>query len=306
MTGRRALLALLLAAGPIGGGCRCARGPVAPVFDAGAADEDAVRPVYEDQGRAPEALAVTLCDALHKRPEQRRAACCQGSEGIQVAPLCARTLSVALRSGAVAVDPAAVTACAAAMEAAHAGCSWVGPEGPPFPPACERLVKGTLAAGARCRSALECQPGLRCAGGGPTDVGRCAPPGPDGTACALAVDTLATYTRQPLELDHRECPGYCERHLCRPPVQEGAACQAAGECAAGSHCAAGKCAPGAVAAAGEACVAGECGAGLRCVTGTCRAPAPEGTACQADAECQGACLAHDGGGKRCGMGCAAR
>lgn len=296
---RFAAAALLVALSPA---CKCARsGAVAPP-DAGE-DEDQVRPVYSLEGPvAP--LAAKLCEALHKLPEERRAQCCPGGSGITVLAQCTGTLSSALRLGAVTLEAEAVDRCASAMAAAHEGCAWVGPNPLPLPEVCTGLLKGTLGAGAHCRSSLECQDGLRCAGAGPTDLGRCAPAGPPGTPCELAVDALAVYARQDLARGHPECDGYCQRRACWPPL-DGGSCLLDVQCPRGTHCGGGACVAGPVALAGEACSAGGCQAPLRCVQGSCRAPAPEGTPCTVHQECLGACIPADGG-SRCGAGCAFR
>ena len=56
--------------------------------------------------------------------------------------------------------------------------------------------------------------------------------------------------------------------------------------------------------AGQPCATGECARGARCVKDMCIAPKPEGEACEADVECQGACDKPQGAaagkcGKRC-------
>jgi hypothetical protein len=197
-----------------------------------------VYPVTKDP---PDPLAARLCDALHALPARRKAACGGGPPGFHPASECARTLSFALRAGAVTLAGADVDRCAAAMEAALQGCDWVKPLSPPPPPACEGIVKGTRPESAACRSSLECVEGLRCAGAGPTDMGRCAPPRRRG-ACGMAVDTLATHTRQHrIELAHPECEGHCARRACADNVALGGACRSDVECGRGRRCAAGRC-----------------------------------------------------------------
>ncbi|HVE81766.1 MAG TPA: hypothetical protein VND93_02925 [Myxococcales bacterium] len=289
-----------LAATAFGPGCKCARsGFAAP--DAAGIDDDQVRPNYDLTGPT-HPLAAKLCDALHKLPLERRVECCHGGGGVTMVSQCTAMLSSALRLGAVTAEAEAVDRCAKAMEAAYAGCAWVGPNDVPLPEVCQGLLKGTLAAGARCRSSLECQDGLRCAGSGPTDLGRCAPPGPTGLPCEISVDALAGYVRQDLRRGHSECQGWCQRRFCQDPVKEGGQCLADLQCQTGMHCAGGACVPGPVSGPGEKCSPGGCQRPLRCIQDTCRAPAEEGAACTQDYECQGGCVQTDAG-SRCGPAC---
>ncbi len=312
-TSRRRLgLALVLALAWVSG-CKCgqSQAPVdagAPAAAQEARAEDEVRSVYSTRAVEPAPLAQRLCAALHEVPARRRAECCGGGAPLLlVAGECVRTLSVALASGAVKLEPAAVEACAHAMEKSHAGCEWVGPEAPPVPGACLGILGGTLAAGARCRSSLECASGLRCLGVGPTDTGVCGAPLQAGQPCAYSVDTLSTYTRQvTLEAAHPECQGHCFGRRCVDNVAPGGACLLSEQCGPGQHCAGGQCAPGAVAGLGQPCVSGGCEEGARCIQGTCATPKPSGAACERDAECLGGCVRPDGGGQgTCGPRCEA-
>ena len=268
------------------------------------------RPVYPSRLEgAPEPLAVALCEALHAVPERRRLACCSGASGLVLTDECVRVLTYALRSGAVTADAAGVAACTAAQEAAHAGCDWIGPWPPDLPPSCRSALRGTLAAGARCRSSLECAGSLNCRGVGPTAPGTCAPPRLDGERCALAVDPLAAYTRQDrVEREHPECSGFCSsRHLCEPARPLGAECVMSGQCGPGARCGRGRCIEGALARAGEDCSGDECPAGLRCYQHSCQAPRPSGSACASDFECSGGCKRPAGApsgrcAPRCGLG----
>ncbi len=258
-----------------------------PVPDGGADDE--VRAVYAVEKVAPLSLATRLCRVLHRLPEERRARCCGAPAGITFETECARALSISLRDGAVELDPARVDACSEAMQAALAGCEWVGPH-PVLPAACQGLLDGRRGQGQTCRSSLECRPGLRCRGVGPTDFGRCDVPGAPMTFCGTAVDTLASYTRQATEPDHPECAGWCDQRRCTEPVPEGGACYADAQCGRGGHCAAGRCMPGAIAREGAPCVPGGCERGLRCIEGACRRPKASGERCTTDAECLEGCV----------------
>jgi hypothetical protein len=282
--------------------------PVASASAAAAAGgDDEIRPVYPNTNDPPDPLAGKLCEALHGVPVKRRAACCAHGAGFSLEGECTRTLSFALREKAVTVDPAAVDACAAAMARAHEGCAWVGPTGAPLPAECDGIVRGTLEEGKRCRSSLECVDGLRCQGVGPTDMGQCAKPKGRGHVCAIAVDTLASFTRQDgFDERHPECAGYCSHRRCDDFVAVGGACKTRAQCGPGKICAGGKCAEGALPGEGEACVSGACAKGLRCAGGKCAAPKKEGEACENDAECLGGCVRGDGGKKgTCGMKCSA-
>src|SRR5262249_48709435 len=109
------------------------------------------------------------------------------------------------------------------------------------------------------------------------------------------------FTRQGAAL-HPECDGFCQRRICRPALQPGAACLANVQCPRGKHCANGACVDGEFARLGEPCATGDCERGLRCVKDTCRAPAPDGAPCTSHLDCQGACIP-SGGTSKCGSGC---
>jgi hypothetical protein len=243
--------------------------------------------------------AARLCKALHALPEERRAGCCHAPGGIVLDGQCTEALSAAIREGAIAIPAARVDACAAAMERALEGCGWVGPFAAAPPPECQGVIEGRRKSLEPCRSSLECAQGLACAGGGPSDPGRCAPPGRDGAVCETAIDALAVYARQDAGRAHPPCAGQCRRHRCGPLAT--AACKASEECGPGRRCADGACVPGA-AREGEACTGGDCGEGLRCLGGTCRAPLGEGALCSQDLDCRGGCR-FEGAASRCGMRC---
>lgn len=292
-------------------GCKCGQTGDAPDASAAApvdsreSAEDEVRSVYPAQAGAPSPLAQRLCEAMQELPARRRASCCQGSPGMLLTGECVRMLSAALTSGAVKLEAPAVDACVQAMEQAYQGCEWVGPQAPSIPAACLGLIHGTLAAGARCRSALECVDGLRCLGVGPTDVGQCGPPGGAGQLCAISVDALATYTRQDtLDEAHPECQGHCAKRQCADSVALGGACVFEAQCGPGLHCAAGKCTEGERAGVGQPCVNGGCEEAARCLQSTCVSPKPAGAVCERDAECLGGCVRPDGGrAGTCGPRC---
>jgi hypothetical protein len=310
-------LGAVLAALPwiLAGGCtptqKAAEGPeagadaAAPAASASAEAEgaepkggDEIRPVYPVDGGPADPLAARFCDAVVVLPERRKAECCGASVLASVAATvgdqCAKTLSFALGQKAVTLSPADVDGCVAAATRATSGCDWVTPASAELPPECDAVIKGALKEKARCRSSLECPDGMRCIGLSTVDLGTCGPPRPTRAQCNVAVDMLATFTRQErFERAHPECTGYCRRGHCADAVAEGAACTSDVVCGRG-RCAFGKCTSAPLPVAGEAC-SGACAAGLRCASGKCAAPKAEGEGCSADGECRGACVRADGG-----------
>ena len=181
----------------------------------GRAPDEEVKPVYPITADPPDPLAQRVCDALHALPAQRKAACRGGAPGFHAGSECARTLSFALRSGAVKVAGEDAERCAQAMERSLEGCGWAGGLTPAPAGECEGIVRGTLGEGAVCRSSLECGEGLHCAGAGPTDLGKCARPR-SGGGCGRGVDALAVLARQTgYEREHPECAGRCVGRVCR-------------------------------------------------------------------------------------------
>jgi len=265
--------------------------------------EGGVRPVYETTGPV-DARAARLCHTLHALPEGRRATCCGSQPGVELTEACAGVLSAALRSQALLLEAPRLEACVAALQGAYQGCDWVGIFGPPLPRECQGLFIGQRHAGEACRSSLECEGTLPCAGIGPTDVGRCAAPAAKPASCSLAVDALASYTRQDVERLHPPCQGLCRVHRCEEAVLDGASCTTSQVCGPGHHCADGRCAAG-LAGERQRCWGGDCGTGLRCVNGSCRTPLAEGADCTSDFECRGGCLG-SAGSRRCGMRCNVR
>lgn len=261
--------------------------PAAPSASASAeAEEDDVKPVYPLDDAPADPLAQRLCNALHAMPEDRRAACCNDRPGLVVASECVRMLGAALRHKAVSLDAGDVDRCVGALEKAYDGCAWVGPNAVATPQECRGIVRGQLARGTRCRSALECAGDMYCHGVGPTSTGRCAPPHDDGGSCGGTVDPLVVYTRDETSKSHPECKSFCDRRKCVAFAPAFGACTVSAACGEGKQCVAGKCAPG------EA-----------------HAPAKKtaGEACTQDAECMGGCLKPDGGkAGSCGMKCGAR
>jgi hypothetical protein len=292
-------------------------GSIAGASGESGAEEDDVRPVYPVTGVTTNPLATRLCIALHEVPEKKRSTCCKEPPAPVVKGECERMLSAALNAKAVTIEPSAVDACVAAMDATYSGCDWVGPFPPDVPAACLGIVKGTLKAKDRCRSSLECGAGLRCHGVGPTTIGRCGAPREDGAGCSGGnVDTLVTFARQnDLDDTHPECKGYCDRIRCASWVAEGGACRNHRECGPEHSCVSegqhskdsARCMKRARAKLGEACSGDICESGLRCISGKCRPRLTAGTACERDFDCLGGCIKPDGGTKGlCGQKCGVR
>lgn len=267
-----------------------------------------VEPVYPKIPGPPEPLAEKLCTALHEVPAKRRADCCSTSPGFTLTNECVRMLSHALRDKSVQIEASTVEACAAAMNAAHEGCDWVGPTNVPIPAACDGILRGSVVEGGRCRSSLECVEGYRCLGLGPTDAGVCRKPLPSGYPCDLAVDPLAAITRHDsLELQHPECVGVCAQRRCRDAVALHGPCKNHVECGRGQVCLGGSCEAGGLPGEGKPCAQGACAAGLRCEKDTCITRKNAGTTCTSDVECRGGCLRGDGGKEgTCGPKCSWR
>jgi hypothetical protein len=252
-----------------------------------------VMPVYP-KGKGPiDPRAHELCALVHGLPSSLRGVCCASKADVTSARIveeCERNLDGAIRAGAIGVDAAGIGACEKDLRARLGGCDWVGPLQPAAPSSCAGALQGRLAAGARCRSSLECKGDLRCDGAGPTEPGRCAPAGEAGTACAMSVDPLAGFLGgDRVEASHPACKGWCERHRCVPFVKDGGECTGAMQCGPDAHCADRKCVKGTTAEDGGACTSGGCAADARCVAGRCLVPRHDG-ACSSDFECLGACV----------------
>jgi hypothetical protein len=273
---------------------------------ASAGGEDEVKPVYPVENAPPDPLAERLCRAIQETEPRHRAECCHSRTGAVVTGECIRTLSYALRHQAVTIDPADVDKCETALASTYTGCDWVGPLPPLLPDACSALVHGKLAAGAVCRSSLECSGSLRCRGVGPTTLGRCGPAGAVGASCGGTVDTLATFTREDpkLGLLHPECEDYCNRRVCAKVPPDGTACTIPAQCGPDHACVAGKCVTAPPAKLGEPCKVSGCEADLACIAGKCAARRGNGEPCENDFQCKAGCLKGDGGKTgTCGMKC---
>ena len=293
-----------------GAGCRQKQERTGPLLPAPVdAAELPPAPVYallsEGQGE-PDALTRKLCDALFDLPSRRRADCCHKAPARE--PSCLVLLGSAVRAQAVTLKAEEVDACSAAMEKQFEGCDWVGPNHPAIAEACIRIVHGTLSRRTRCRSSLECRAGLFCDGAGHEKIGLCSLPRDHGSPCDNASDNrgddLSLLLHQDLEtLVNGQCLGHCERGVCTSALSPGTPCSTTEQCDSTHHCAKQRCQPGRFARLGEECT-GECESGLRCLLKKCVMPAAEGVACDADAECRGACLKKPAGGQGvCGKSC---
>jgi hypothetical protein len=267
-----------------------------PRHDRAERGADEIRPVYPmDAPIVPE--AKRFCEAIYTVQEKRKAECCSGvpsPAAAGVAELCAKTLSYAIGSKAITLAAGDVDACTEALGKQTTGCDWMNPYSVDLPPACEGILKGTLAKDAPCRSSLECADGMRCQGLSAVDMGKCGPPKPVRYPCNLAIDTLASHTRQSsVNRAHPECEGYCTRGYCSEPLAEGTACVTDMQCGRG-RCEGSKCTNAPLPAPGEACT-GSCAPGARCAKGKCVAPKAEGEACEVNEECRAMCVRGDGG-----------
>ena len=255
----------------------------------------------------PERLSQRLCGALQALPEARKAQCCGASPTGGLAPECARRLAASLRSKALTVDPDEIARCEADASRQLDGCDWVTPWLPRTPASCGAILRGQLAAGASCRSSLECRDGLFCRGEGPTTPGVCAPPGGPGSTCAGAPDALVTYTRQTdADARHPECAGFCFKGRCVGAVPPGGECSSDRRCATGSHCASGRCVGGPRPRLGEPCEGTTCAGALACIAGRCAPPKKAGERCTEPFECEATCLSRTAETPgTCGMKCSA-
>lgn len=291
------------------GGTTTAPSTTAPIAPAPRPEAEPAfpEPVYPRTNDPPDPLAQRLCDAIHTLPARRKAECCKGEPSVTMVDECVRTLSYALRSKAVTLDPAEVDVCAEAAAKAFDGCGWVTPLSAAVPAACAGIVKGAVKEGDHCRSSLECQDGLHCHGVAASDTGRCGKPREAGS-CSRGIDTLASHTRQSgVDRSHPECAGHCNGRRCEPDLPVGAACITSVACGAGRLCLDKKCSDTKLPAAGQKCLQGACGEGARCLSGTCVAPRREGESCADDIECPGVCDKAPGAPKgTCAMLCAAR
>jgi hypothetical protein len=234
----------------------------------------------------PDALAQRVCEVLQALPSRRKQACCGGA-GSSLAAVCTSELSAALKRGAVAVDSARVEQCRTETGAELEGCGWVTPLMPKLADACAGIIDGTLAAGASCRSSLECGDGLHCRGVTPGSAGVCAVPGEPHSRCELPADNLASFARGQDDPRHPVCDGVCLKGQCLPFVAAGGECPSTAACAPGLNCLSGHCQAKALPVLGEACSAkAECAGDAVCADGRCSMPKDAGESCKLPFECR--------------------
>jgi hypothetical protein len=265
--------------------------------------DDEVQAVYPVDKQPPDPFAERYCDAVQEGPRKRREACCPDIGAFAPTAECVRTLSAALRAGAVSIDPAGLDACRTAVEVATSGCDWVRPVGgAPAVPACLGIIRGNVKEGARCRSSLECEGELRCRGLGATHAGKCAR-ADDAHYCNVSADSLAAWTEQKdIDRRHPDCAGYCVSGRCAPAAAPGAPCTDSVQCGTKAWCIAGKCAEGPLPGPGAACT-DLCAEGSRCAKGKCLATKAEGAACQDSTECRVHCERGDAAPGTCAGVC---
>lgn len=250
---------------------------------------DELQPVYPRDNKPAEPSAERYCRAVHMIWADRHAECCKKKSQSLLFTECVRTLSYAVRSGAIKLEDAAVAGCEAKMKTLHEGCGWVGLRQPRLPAECLDVLQGTLEEKTLCRSSLECKGELSCAALGAIDPGVCVKPRPKGASCGVGTEVLATTTNQGnIELKKRECEGWCNRLRCDDPVALGGACSGSAQCGAGHTCVGGTCTDKPLPAEGEAC-GPECQPGLVCRDSKCVTKGLEGADCTSDAHCYGAC-----------------
>lgn len=171
-----------------------------------------IRPVYGKAKVSP--LAERVCHIVQRYPREQRAECSGEPMGVAFDDECTRMMSAALASGAIKAAPGLDGRCVNAMAARYATCEFMQHETLPPIAACTDLWEGQLAAGAVCRSALECQTGLYCHGVGPAQTGVCGPAKASGTACGTGIDPLATYVPHD-PAAHPECTTQCIQGRCK-------------------------------------------------------------------------------------------
>jgi hypothetical protein len=257
----------------------------------------------------PHPLATRLCETLHGVPGRRKAECCGGEPASSLTTECARVLGATLHAAAAELDETAALRCAAAMTDSLRGCDWVTPTPPGTPESCQGLLKGKLAAGSVCRSSLECEGQLHCAGVSPTKTGVCTPPGAEGSGCGTHVDVLATYLLdRRLGTSHPFCADFCSlvTHKCQKGPPLGSPCVASVNCGPSQTCVNGRCSATLLGGPGDPCGAIACASGLRCVAKVCTPLGGPGETCASDADCAvGGCVRDAQGRSTCGAKCTA-
>jgi hypothetical protein len=165
-----------------------------------------IRPLYPSV--ATSRVAERICHIAARFPRERHSECSGEPIGITFDGECTQMLSAALASGAVKAAEGLEGRCVSAMESRYETCEFMQYASLSPIAACSDLWQGQLAAGAVCRSSLECQTGLYCHGIGATRAGVCGAPKPKGASCGTAIDALAAYLPHK-DSDHPECTERC-------------------------------------------------------------------------------------------------
>lgn len=223
--GRRSLTALLLV-GMLVEGCRARERHDGGEPTGGGLDgRPSVRLARERAGGSSSAStgdsverpARLLCELLHRWPAERRAACGASASVESLAEACGERLRRALQAGTVAIDRAALEACAGARAAQLEGCAWVESPLPAAPAPCHDVLRGKLTLGSPCASSLECSGRAFCDGAWAGRAGTCAEPRSTGAPCGATADSLGAFTlAHDLESSHPPCEGRCSlrSHRC--------------------------------------------------------------------------------------------
>lgn len=272
--------------------------PIPTASSVDAADDE-VRPVYPQSNDPPHPTAARYCELVYEVAESKRKECCPSVAFGNFRPTteCVRTLSFALHSASVGLDPAALDACEAAIRSEAKQCDWGGN----MPSVCKGIIRGTLDDGKSCKSTLECKEGTFCKELGVSTPGTCTKPQKEGERCSVAPDSLASFVAQDAEDKHPVCEGVCDRRKCIAPLALGAECRSAIPCGPGKRCQDMRCVNDTPPKLGEAC-SQSCEPGARCVAGKCAPEKRIGDGCEADAECRSA-FCDKGSGGKCAMNC---
>ena len=243
-----------------------------------------------------------LCAAIHTRPRERRAECCNTKLSFTLQPECERRLQTIVGQRTIELTKDLVDRCTDKIERVLAGCDWVGPHWLVLPEECLNLVKGRLQAGQSCRTHLACQPGLFCSGLTTDGAGTCQKPKPIGASCEFGPDTLATVLQQDVKEKHPPCAdGYCRLGKCVAFSSLNSPCGAKDGCGPDARCVNGLCVAGRLGQRGEGCTIGRCSPGLRCIAQRCEPPKAPGARCGNNEDCFGTCEKG-----RCAMTCSGR
>lgn len=246
-------------------------------------------PVDEPLAPTPEPDAVDRVCGLVQTVCERQVACghpiVNGDADVEscVATQRCDLLAEVAASPDIEVDPAAIAACADAVEAAS--CGALASVGLSVDPACLRYLVGTLQEGEPCQGGVvsDCAPGLSCDLEGGTCPGTCKAPAEACSEGSCGDDAFCAADG-----------------ACRPRAALGEACDASmldyhnlhdDPCFAGAHCVDGACV--ADLPAGSACLGEDvhaCGAGSVCRCEDPRSCTEEDMACRTAVPDEGACL----------------